>query len=198
MSSPEQGSSVPRGRYEVATIVGSLRRRSFNRSLMQTTMLVAPEHMHLYEVPIDRLPFFDEDLERQGDPPAVAEFKQAIERADALLIFTPEYGYSIPGVLKNALDWASRPPGRSVLRGMPVGLTGASAGRSGTMRAQLHLRQILLHMGAIALPSPEVYVSFAEGKFNQVGELKDQTSLDQVKAFMLAFDEWMQLLVQRG
>lgn len=189
---------MPTGRYEVATIVGSLRRRSYNRALMQTTMLVAPEHMHLYEVPTDHLPFFNEDLERQGDPPAVAEFKQAIERADALLLFTPEYGYSIPGVLKNALDWASRPPGRSALRGMPIGVMGASSGRSGTMRAQLHLRQVLLHMGAVTMPGPEVYVSFAEGKFNQVGELTDQTSLDQVKAFMAAFDEWMRLLVTAG
>lgn len=184
---------MPTGRYEIATLVGSLRRRSYNRSLMQTTMLVAPEHMHLYEVPTDRLPFFDEDLERQGDPPAVAEFKQALERADAVLIFTPEYGYSIPGVLKNALDWASRPPGRAVLRGMPVGVMGASSGRSGTMRAQLHLRQVLLHMGAVPLPSPEVYVTFAEGKFNALGELTDQSSLDQVKAFMAALDDWIQL-----
>jgi chromate reductase len=182
-------------RYRVATIVGSLRRRSYNRSLMQTAMLVAPEHMSLFEIAIDRLPFFDEDLEHPGDPPAVAEFRQALDRCDALLIFTPEYGYSIPGVLKNALDWASRPPGRSVLRGMPLGILGASAGRSGTMRAQLHLRQVALHMGAITLPSPEVYLSFAEGKFNGLGELTDQTSLDQVKAFMAAFDEWVRLLV---
>lgn len=178
-------------------MVGSLRRRSYNRSLMQTTMLVAPEHMHLYEIPIDRLPFFNEDLERQGDPPAVTEFKGALDRADALLIFTPEYGYSVPGVLKNALDWASRPPGRSVLKGMPLGILGASAGRSGTMRAQLNLRQVALHMGAVTLPSPEVYVAFAEGKFNQLGELTDQSSLDQVKQFMAAFDDWMRLLVPR-
>ena len=188
---------MSQGRYEVATIVGSLRRRSYNRSLMQTTMLVAPEHMHLYEVSIDRLPFFSEDLERQGDPPAVAEFKGALERADALLVFTPEYGYSIPGGLKNALDWASRPTGRSVLRGMPLGILGASTGRSGTMRAQLHLRQVALHMGAVTLSSPEIYVAFAEGKFNQLGELTDQSSLDQVKQFMAAFDDWMGLLVPR-
>lgn len=185
---------MPQGRFEVAVLVGSLRRRSFNRSLMQTAMLVAPARFHLYEVPFERLPYFNEDLERQGDPPDVAEFKAALARADAVLICSPEYGYSIPGALKNALDWASRPPGRAVLRGMPVGIMGASVGRSGTMRGQLHLRQTALHMGAIVMGAPEVYIAFAEGKFNQLGELTDQTSLDQVKQFMSAFEDWIRLL----
>ncbi len=182
------------GRIEVAVIVGSLRRRSFNRALMQTSMLLAPDHMHLYEVPIDHLPFFSEDLERQGDPPPVAEFRSALARADAVLIFTPEYSYSIPGVLKNALDWASRPAGRSVLRGVPMGMMGASVGRSGTMRAQLHLRQVAVQLGAVCLPAPEVYVTFAEGKFNQVGELTDQTSLDLVKQFLASFERWIRII----
>lgn len=157
-------------------------------------MLVAPEDLHLYDVPYDRLPFFNEDLERQGDPPAVAEFRALLNRADAVMICIPEYSYSIPGPLKNALDWASRPPGRSVFRGLPVGVMGASSGRSGTMRSQLHLRQVLLHLGALTLPSPEVYIAFAEGKFNQLGELTDQTSLDQVKQFMTAFNDWIRLM----
>jgi chromate reductase len=153
-------------------------------------MLVAPESMHLYEVSIDQLPFFNEDLERQGDPPAVREFKQQLERADAVLICTPEYSYSIPGVLKNALDWASRPSGRSVMRRKPVAIAGASAGRSGTMRAQLHLRQVFVQLGAIPLPDPEVFVTFSSDKFNNVGELSDQSSLDQVRSLLSHLALW--------
>lgn len=185
-------------RIEVAAIVGSLRTRSVNRSLLQTGMLVAPERMHIYDVAIDRLPFFNEDLERQGDPPPVIEFKSALRRADAVLVVTPEYSYSIPGVLKNALDWASRPSGRSVMRGMPVGIMGASIGRSGTMRAQLHLRQIFVQLGAVPMPEPEVYVTFAEGKFNALGELTDQTSLDQVRQLLAGLADWTDLLGSRS
>lgn len=182
------------GRIEVAAIVGSLRQQSLNRSLLQTTMLVAPERLHIYEVAIDRLPFYNEDLERQGDPPPVAEFKAALARADAVLILTPEYSYSIPGVLKNALDWASRPSGRSVLKRMPLAMMGASVGRSGTMRAQLHLRQVCVQLGAIPLPEPEVYVTFAADKFNALGELTDPTALDGVKKLLARLGEWSDLL----
>jgi chromate reductase len=178
----------------VAAIVGSLRRQSVNRSLFRTSMLIAPEHMRIYEVQIDRLPYYNEDLERQGDPPPVAEFKTALARADAVLIFTPEYSYSIPGVLKNALDWASRPSGRSVMMRKPLAMLGASIGRSGTMRAQLHLRQICVQLGAVPLPAPEVYVTFAEGKFNSLGELTDPTSLDQTKLLLSNLAEWTRVV----
>lgn len=191
------GVPVPSSRLEIAVLVGSLRRRSFNRALMQTSMLVAPDHLRLYEVSIENLPYFNEDLEHQGDPPEVAEFRAALRRADAVIICTPEYSYSIPGVLKNALDWASRPSGRSVLKGMPTGMMGASIGRSGTMRAQLHLRQISVQLGAIVMPAPEVYITFAEGKFNQLGELTDQSSLDLVKQFLASLEEWTHLLNAR-
>jgi chromate reductase len=174
----------------VAAIVGSLRRGSYNRGLLQSAMLVEPDGMRIYEVSIDELPFYNEDLERAGDPPAVRTFKQALERADALLICTPEYSYSIPGVLKNALDWASRPSGRSVLRRMPAAIMGASVGRSGTMRAQLHLRQIFVQIGVIPLPGPEVYVTFSPDKFNSLGELSDQGSLDQIRVMLTALMRW--------
>jgi len=97
-------------------------------------------------------------------------------------------------VLKNALDWASRPSGRSVMKRKPLAMLGASIGRSGTMRAQLHLRQICVQLGAIPLPAPEVYVIFAEGKFNSLGELTDQTSLDQTKQLLSNLVEWVEVL----
>lgn len=157
-------------------------------------MLVQPEQMHLSEVAIDQLPFFNEDLEREGDPPPVVDLKRTLAQADAVLILTPEYSYSIPGVLKNALDWASRPANRSVLRGKPVAVMGASAGRSGTMRAQLHLRQIFIQIGLVPVPEPEVYVSFAPDKFNGLGELSDQTSLDQAKQLLDNLVDWTAML----
>ena len=183
-------------RIEVAAIVGSLRRQSMNRALLRTSMLVAPESMRVVEVEIDRLPFYNEDVERDGDPPAVVAMKAQLARADAVMIFTPEYCYSIPGVLKNALDWASRPERRSVLKGKPIGIAGASVGRSGTMRAQLHLRQILLQFGAVPMPSPELYITFGDGKFNALGELTDPGSLDALRQMLAALDSWARTVGQ--
>jgi len=185
---------VPHHGIEVAAIVGSLRRQSYNRGLLRSAMLTQPDGMHIFEVPIAGIPFFDEDLEHQGDPPTVRDLKRALERADALLIATPEYSYSVPGVLKNALDWVSRPAGRSALRGKPVVIMGASVGRSGTMRAQLHLRQIFVQIGAVVLPEPEIYVTFAPDKFNSLGELTDKTSLDQTRQLLANLEEWAQKL----
>ncbi len=185
---------MPVSRIQVAAIVGSLRQQSLNRALFRTAILVAPENMHIYEVDIDRLPFFNEDMERSGDPPSVSEFKAGLARADAVLILTPEYCYSIPGVLKNALDWASRPERRSVLRGTPVGMMGVSVGRSGTMRAQLHLRQICVQLGAVPMPEPEVYITFGSGKFNALGELTDPGSLDLTRSLLVDLAAWTRKL----
>ncbi len=185
---------VPERRIEVAALVGSLRRWSYNRGLLQTAMLLRPDNVHLYEVSIRDLPYFNEDLEQGGYPTAVRELRAQLERADALLICTPEYSYSVPGVLKNALDWASRPPGRSVLRGTPLAVMGASIGRSGTMRAQLQLRQMAVAIGMLPLPEPEVYITFANDKFNQSGELTDQTSRELVTTTMANLAEWTELL----
>jgi chromate reductase len=185
---------VREGRIEIAAIVGSLRRQSYNRGLLRTAMLLQPEEMRLAELSIATLPFFNEDVEATGDPPLVRDFKDALRRADGVLICSPEYGYSIPGALKNALDWASRPSGRSVVRGKPVALLGASIGRSGTMRAQLHLRQIFLHMGAVVIPEPEVFVTFAPDKFNQLGELTDHTSRELMRQLLANLADWAVLL----
>lgn len=185
---------MPEGRLEVAALIGSLRRRSYNRGLLRAAMLLRPDNTHLYEVSIRDLPFFNEDLEQGGYPTVVREFRAQLERADALLICTPEYSYSVPGVLKNALDWASRPGGRSVLRGTPLAILGASVGRSGTMRAQLQLRQMAVPIGMLPLPEPEVYITFAADKFNEQGELTDQTSRELVETTMANLVEWADLL----
>lgn len=181
-------------RIEVVALVGSLRRNSYNRGLLRTAMLLRPDRIHLYEVPISDLPYYNEDIEQRGAPAVVRDFRTALDRADAVLICTPEYSYGIPGVLKNALDWASRPQGHSVLRGSPLAIMGASIGRSGTMRAQLQLRQVVLPMGMLPIPEPEVYVTFAADKFNQLGELTDQTARDLVEALLENLVEWVDIL----
>ena len=181
-------------RIEVAALVGSLRRSSYNRGLLRAAMLLRPDRIRLHEVTIHDLPWYSEDVERRGYPATVRDFRAQLERADALLICTPEYAYSIPGVLKNALDWAERPPGHSVLRGTPLAIMGASTGRSGTMRAQLHLRQIATAFGMLPVPEPEVYITYAAEKFNQLGELTDQSSRELVEQMMTNLAEWTDLL----
>lgn len=181
-------------RIEIVALVGSTREESYNRGLLRTAMLLQPEDVHIAEFPVTALPFFNPDHADADQLPTVQDFREALRRADAVLVCTPEYAYSIPGVLKNALDWASVPKGRSPLRGKPIGIASASIERAGTVRAQMHLRQVFLSMGSIPIPEPEVYVTFAEDKFNNLGELTDQTARDSVKRLVEKMADWSLLL----
>jgi chromate reductase, NAD(P)H dehydrogenase (quinone) len=154
-------------------IAGSLREASYNRALLRAARELLPEGVELVEQDISGLPFYDGDVEAAGDPEAVAAFKQAIRDADALLIATPEYNRGIPGVLKNAVDWASRPPLASPLTAKPIAIMGAATGRSGTARAQEQLRGALEFSRATVLEQPEVLVPEAYMRFDEHGELVD-------------------------
>lgn len=154
-------------------IAGSLREGSHNRSLLRAARELMPEGVELVELEIGTLPFYDGDVEAAGDPEAVIRFKQAIRDADALLIATPEYNRGVPGVLKNAVDWASRPPLGSPLTGKPVAIMGATTGRGGTARAQEQLRAALEFSRATVLEQPEVLVPEAFMRFDEQGELVD-------------------------
>jgi chromate reductase len=154
-------------------IAGSLREGSYNRSLLRAARELMPEGVELVELEIGTLPFYDGDVEAAGDPEAVIRFKQAIRDADALLIATPEYNRGVPGVLKNAVDWASRPPLGSPLTGKPVAIMGATTGRGGTARAQEQLRAALEFSRATVLEQPEVLVPEAFMRFDEQGELVD-------------------------
>ncbi len=189
-----KGSVERDDRIEIVALVGSVREHSYNRGLLHTAMLLQPDDVHIVEFPISTLPFFNPDTADGGGLPTVRDFRELLRRADAMLVTTPEYAYSMPGVLKNALDWAATPRGRSLLRGKPVGIASASIDRNGTVRAQMHLRQAFLSMGAIVIPEPEVYVTFAEDKFNQLGELTDHTARDQIKALIENLADWALLL----
>jgi chromate reductase, NAD(P)H dehydrogenase (quinone) len=155
-------------------IAGSLREGSYNRALLRAARELLPEGVELVDHDVRALPFYDGDVEAAGDPEAVVRFKQAIREADAILIATPEYNRGVPGVLKNAIDWASRPPLASPLTGKPVAIMGASTGRGGTARAQEQLHSALEFSRAHVLEQPEVLVPEAYLHFDSSGELADE------------------------
>jgi len=175
----------------IIAIAGSLRRRSFNRALVAAAAEVAPPALTIELAEIGILPFYDADLEAEGDPPAVAEFKTALARADGVLIATPEYNDGIPGVLTNALDWGSRLPGRSPLAGKPTMVMGASPSQVGTARAQLHLRQVLGHVQARVLPPPELLVARAHERFDTELHLTDEGTRRLLADLLRRFAAWI-------
>jgi chromate reductase, NAD(P)H dehydrogenase (quinone) len=160
---------------KILGIHGSLRKASFNRMALNAAKSLLPlgATMEIFE--LDGISVYNQD--EDATPPArVTEFKKAIRAADAILISTPEYNYSIPGVLKNAIDWASRPYGDSAWKGKPVAIMGASVGVIGTARAQYHLRQCFVFLDMPAVNQPEVMIGAAGGKFDAAGNLTDETS----------------------
>jgi len=156
-------------------IAGSLRAGSFNRLALRAALELAPEGATIETFDIKGLPGFSQDDE--ANPPAqVVELKQKIKNADAILLVTPEYNYSVPGVLKNAIDWASRPYGDSAWTKKPVAIMGASVGTLGTARAQYHLRQMFVFLNMYAVNQPEVMISAAHKRFDEQGNLTDETT----------------------
>jgi len=175
----------------VLAIPGSLRRASWNRRLLQQAAVLAGPRLHLevYEHLRD-LPMFDEDLEAStaGGPDAVRRLRAAVAAADGLLIATPEYNHSLPGVLKNAIDWLSRAAPAEVLAGKPVAIVGASSGRWGTRLAQAALRQVLTASEAAVLPAPMLFIRDAAQAFDAAGRFVDEAAL---RAVLDAFDGWI-------
>lgn len=162
---------------KILGISGSLREASLNSLLLRTMQARAPERVTVEIADLSAIPLYNEDLEDEsGGPAAVADFKSAIEEADALIIATPEYNYSIPGVLKNALDWASRPGFESVLKHKPVGIISASPAFTGGVRAQHHLKAVLAGTLSYVVPMPEVAVPTAH-KVVTDGEITDERTL---------------------
>ena len=175
----------------VVGFAGSLRRGSFNRALLNAARELAPSRMTISPIEIGDLPFYNADVEAEGDPAAVVEFKKAIRAADGVLIATPEYNDGIPGVLTTAIDWGSRPPGAGPLTGKPVALMGASPSQVGTARAQLHLRQLLGHVHARTLPSPELLVAAAHERFDRELQLRHEGTRRVLAALLERFARWI-------
>jgi chromate reductase len=176
---------------KVAGFAGSLRQGSFNRALLRAAIELAPERMAIETLDIADIPLYNADVEAQGDPEPVAAFKRAIGAADGLLIATPEYNLGVPGVTKNVIDWASRPPRNSVLDGKPVAVMGATAGMGGTARGQSQLRQAFVFTNSYAMPQPEVLVRRASDLFDADGRLTDESTREHLVKFLNAFADWI-------
>ena len=172
--------------HTVGYIVGSISSTSINRRLAKALAALAPDGMTLVEIPIKDLPFYSPDLD--GDfPEAAREFKRAIDDVDGVIIVTPEYSRSIPGVLKNALDWSARPYGQASFSGKPTAIIGTSQGPISTAAAQQHLKAILSHYDAPTLGQPEGYVQSTPGLFTDSGEVTNDGTAAFLESYLDAF-----------
>jgi chromate reductase len=170
-------------------IAGSLRKKSYNRGALRAAQQLVPEGVKLDVFELDGIRIFNQD-EEQNPPDEVRQLKAQIRAADAILFVTPEYNYSIPGVLKNAIDWASRPYGDNAWQGKPVAVMGASVGPLGTSRAQYHLRQVFVFLDMLPLNKPEVMIGNAAQRFDLAGNLVDEDTRKHIRGLLEALAAW--------
>ena len=175
--------------YQIAVVVGSLRKDSYNRALAGALAKLAPPEFTFRQVEIGDLPLYNQDDDSQPDA-TVTRLKTAIAEARGLLFVTPEYNRSIPGVLKNAIDHASRPYGESAWAGKPAGVLGASVGAIGTAMAQQHLRNVLAYLDVPTLGQPEAFIHAREGLFDDAGNI-GSASKDFLQGWMDAYVAWV-------
>jgi chromate reductase len=180
----------------IAVIVGSIRRDSLNRKLAGVLAELAKPRDRYTFSRIDDLPLFSQDLE--ASPPApVTRLKGEIATADGVLIVTPEYNRSIPGVLKNAIDWAARPYGKNSFDGKPTAAIGTSPGAIGTAAAQQHLRSILAYLNVILMGQPEAYIAFKQGLIDDSGKITDEATRKFLQGYVDSFANWVERLGRR-
>jgi chromate reductase len=182
--------SFDMAKYEVGYLVGSLSSTSINRLLSRALVQFAPSELRLTEIPIRDLPIYSQDYDA-GFPSVARSFKRAIANVDAVLFVTPEYNRSIPGGLKNAIDWASRPYGENVLSRKPAGVIGASPGSIGTAVAQSHLRGVLCFCNASLMNSIEAYITFRPGLIGDDGQVSDDSTVDFLRKYMREFYDFV-------
>jgi chromate reductase len=173
----------------VLAICGSLRSGSYNRAALRTAIELKPPGMSIETADIGSIPLYNEDVRAQGFPPPVETLRRQIAAADALFFVTPEYNYSMPGVLKNAIDWASRPPDQP-FAGKPVAMMGASAGMGGTVRSQYDLRRSCIFLDMHPLNKPEVFIGAAHQKVDAEGRLSDEPSRAALRGLLEALVAW--------
>lgn len=171
---------------DVLACAGSLRRGSYNRALLDAAQQLAPDDMRISIFDLAGIPLYNQDVEDEGDPSSVVAFKDAIRASDALLIATPEYNHGVPGVMKNAIDWASRPPRDAPLDRKPVGILGASPGVTGSARGQSQLRQAFTFTNSYCMPQPEILVYRAHEKFDEDGRLTHEKTRAYLKKYLEA------------
>jgi chromate reductase len=188
MEPSEPGARV----FEIVGIAGSLRQASFNRALLRAATELAPARLRITTHDLLGIPLYNADVEAREVPRAVEELRAAVLAADGLLIATPEYNHGVPGVLKNAIDWLSRPPRASSLNGKPAAIMGATPGMGGTARGQTQLRQAFVFTNTYAMTQPEVLVAKANDKFDASGALTDEPTRAFLGKFLAAFAEWVE------
>jgi chromate reductase len=181
---------------KILGFVGSLRKGSYNKALMRAAVKLKPEDAIIEVFDLEGIPPFNQDLERQP-PQVVKEFKAKIREADALLIASPEYNYSVPGVLKNAIDWASRPYGDNAFEGKPVAIMSASIGSLGGARAQYHLRQSFIFLDMYPLNYPEVMMPFAQDNVDANGNVTNDETKRLIRELLEALVQWTRKLKDR-
>lgn len=179
--------SAEREPFHIVGIAGSLRRGSFNRALLHSAIELAPPSLRIVTATLDDIPLYNADIDAEVPPAPVRALRDAVRIAHGLLIATPEYNHGVPGVLKNALDWLSRPPRASALQGKVAAIMGASPGMTGTARAQAQLRQTFVFTNTYALLQPEVLVARAADKFAPDGRLIDPPTGEFLKLFLSEF-----------
>ncbi|MCX7834306.1 MAG: NAD(P)H-dependent oxidoreductase [Ignavibacteria bacterium] len=177
-------------KFNIIAFAGSLRKSSYNKYLINNIKKLGIEKLNIEIIDLKDIPLYNEDVEKEGLPEAVEKLRNKISEADGVIIATPEYNYSFSGVLKNTIDWISRPPNQP-LNGKPLAIVGASMGPSGTIRAQLHLRHSLIYLNPIILNKPEIFVPFAHEKFDVDGNLKDEDTTKFIKMFIDSFYQWI-------
>ncbi len=176
-------------KIHILGFAGSLRKQSYNRALLSAAHEMALDDATLEIFDLEGIPPFNQDLENDH-PEKVKDFKAKIRAADAILIVTPEYNYSIPGVLKNAIDWASRPSGDNAFEGKPVAMMGASIGMLGTARAQYDLRRSFVFLNMHPINRPEVMVPFAQDKIDGNGRVKDEKTRQKIRELLESLVTW--------
>lgn len=176
---------------EILAFAGSLRKGSYNRALLRAAEELAPESLNIQIFDLEGIPLYNADVEAQGDPKRVSEFKEAVRKADGLLIATPEYNHGVPGVTKNAIDWASRPARKAPLNEKPVGILGASPGMTGSARGQSQLRQAFEFTNSYCMPQPEILVYRAHEKFDDDGNLTDEATRKFLGNYLEALYDWV-------
>jgi chromate reductase len=176
-------------KVRILGFAGSLRKQSYNKAILAAALEIVPENATLEIFDLEGIPPFNQDLEHQP-PDKVKEFKSKIRASDAILIATPEYNYSIPGVLKNAIDWASRPYGDNAFDGKPVAMMGASVGMLGTARAQYDLRRSFVFLNLLSLNQPEVMVPLVQDKVDSNGRVTDEKTRKKIKELLQSLVAW--------
>jgi chromate reductase, NAD(P)H dehydrogenase (quinone) len=183
-------------RYHFAAISGSFRKGSYNTMTLRVLQNLAPENITITHLSIMEVPLYNADLHTEKFPDVVNQLCDSIKAADALILVSPEYNYSVPGGLKNAIDILSRHPNKPFDM-KPVGILGASTGLLGTARAQYHLRQIMVFVNAYVMNRPEVMISKAADKFDAEGNLKDEKTTEFLKTFIMNLADFSDMILKK-